>query len=97
MAEARKPATEPEASPPPSLPPDPDAYDSPRAAQARARGLAAPYIAGGDDPDLAATRRRERRYLRLLIAMVIVVVLAGFVLGIAANLLGVSGLLGGVD
>ena len=34
------------------LPPDPEAYDSPRAAQARARGLAAPYIAGGHDPDL---------------------------------------------
>ena len=81
----------------PQLPPDPDAYDSPRATQARARGLAAPYIAGGDDPDLAATRRRERRYLRLLIAMVIVVVLAGFVLGIVANLLGFAGLLGGVD
>jgi hypothetical protein len=36
---------------PQPLPPDPDAYDSPRAAQARARGLAAPYIAGGEDPD----------------------------------------------
>ena len=82
---------------PAQLPPDPDAYDSPRAAQARARGLAAPYIAGGEDPDLAATRRRERRYLRLLIAMVIVVVLAGFVLGIAANLLGFAGLVGGID
>jgi hypothetical protein len=97
MAEAREPATETEAPSPPSLPPDPDAYDSPRATQARARGLAAPYIAGGDDPDLAATRRRERRYLRLLIAMVVVVVLAGFVLGIVANLLGLAGLLGGVD
>jgi hypothetical protein len=97
MAEAHEPATATEASRPPSLPPDPDAYDSPRAAQARARGLAAPYIAGGEDPDLAATRRRERRYLRLLIAMIVVVVLAGFVLGIVANLLGLAGLLGGVD
>ena len=70
------------------LPPDPDAYDSPRATQARARGLAAPYIAGGEDPDLAATQRRERRYLGWLIAMVVVVVLAGFVLGIVARLLG---------
>ena len=82
---------------PPALPPDPDAYDSPRAVQARARGLAAPYIPGGEDPELPATQRRERRYRRLLIAMIVVVVLAGFVLGIVANLLGMSGLLGGED
>ena len=80
-----------------ALPPNPDAYDSPRAAQARARGLDAPYIAGGEDPDLEGTRRRERRYARLLIAMIVVVVLAGFVLGIVANLLGLSGFLGGFD
>jgi hypothetical protein len=79
------------------IPPDPEAYDSPRAVQARARGLAAPYIPGGEDPELPATQRRERRYRRLLIAMVLVVVLAGFVLGIVANLLGMSGLLGGED
>jgi hypothetical protein len=71
---------------PPRVPPDSDAYDAPRAVQARARGLAAPYIAGGEDPDMAATRRRERRYLRLLVAMVVVVVLAGFVLGAIAKL-----------
>ena len=70
------------------LPPDPDAYDAPRAAQARARGLAAPYIAGGEDPNPEAGRREERRNLRLLIAMVIVVILSGFVLGYVANLLG---------
>jgi hypothetical protein len=97
MAEAREPARATEATRPQSLPPDPDAYDSPRATQARARGLAAPYIAGGEDPDLAATRRRERRYVRLLLAMIVVVVLAGFVLGIVANLLGLAGLLGGVN
>ena len=79
------------------LPPDPDAYDSPRAVQARARGLAAPYIPGGDDPDLERTRRRERRYVRWLVLMIVVVVLAGFVLGIAANALGLPNLLGGVD
>ena len=73
---------------PSPVPPDPDAYDSPRAVQARARGLAAPYIAGGEDPDLATTRRREGRYLRLLLAMVVIVVLAGFVLGILAKLVG---------
>jgi hypothetical protein len=73
------------------LPPDPEAYDSPRAVQARARGLAAPYIPGGLDPDPDATRRQERRYLRLLIAMVIVLVLSGFVLGYIAILLGFTG------
>lgn len=73
---------------PPALPPDPAAYDSPRAVQARARGLAAPYIAGGLDPNADATRREERRYLRLLVAMIVVLVLSGFVLGYIANLLG---------
>lgn len=69
-------------------PPDPEAYDSPRATQARARGLAAPYIAGGEDPNPEETSRRERPYLLLLIAMTITVVLAGFVLGVIQNLLG---------
>jgi hypothetical protein len=77
-------ATLPSADPPP----DPDEYDSPRAAQARARGLAAPYIAGGTDPDIDTTRRQERRYVRLLMAMIIVIVLSGFVLGYIAKLLG---------
>ena len=70
------------------LPADPEAYDSPRAVQARARGLAAPYIAGGEDPDPDATRREERRYRIALVAMIVVVVLAGFVLGVIQNLLG---------
>lgn len=78
----------------PALPADPEAYDSPRATQARARGLAAPYIAGGTDPDPEAGRREERRYLRLLIAMIVTLVLSGFVLGFLANLLGFTGLLG---
>ena len=75
---------------PPSaeLPPDPDAYDSPRAVHARARGLAAPYIAGGEDPDPVTTGRQERRYLRWLIAMTVVIILSGFVLGVIAKLLG---------
>ena len=77
-----------------SLPADPDAYDSPRATQARARGLAAPYIAGGLDPDPEAGQREDRRYLRLLIIMVVVVILSGFVLGFLANALGFPGLLG---
>ena len=81
-----EPADEGQAREPAPVLPDPDAYDSPRAVQARARGLAAPYIAGGEDPDMAATKRRERRYVRLLVAMVVVVVLAGFVLGAIAKL-----------
>ena len=79
---------------PTSLPPDPEAYDSPRAVQARARGLSAPYIEGGLDPDLEATERQERRYVRLLIGMIVVVVLSGFVIGIVAKLLGFDFLLG---
>ena len=90
MAEPREPADQAQEPAPNQqpLPADPDAYDSPRATQARARGLAAPYIAGGLDPEIEATRRSERRYLRLLIAMIVVVVLSGFVLGYLAKLLG---------
>ncbi len=83
---AQTPATPETATP--ELPADPEAYDSPRATQARARGLAAPYIAGGEDPNPERTRRQERRYLILLVAMIVVVVLSGFVLGILQNLLG---------
>jgi hypothetical protein len=68
------------------LPPDPKAYDSPRAEHARARGLAAPYIAGGLDPDAESARREERHYLRILVAMVVAIVLGGFVLGFLASL-----------
>jgi hypothetical protein len=71
-----------------TLPPDPAAYDSPRAAQARARGLSTPYIPGGRDPDAEGARREERFYGRLLLAMVVIIVLSGFVLGIAATLAG---------
>jgi hypothetical protein len=74
------------------LPADPAAYDSERATHARARGLAAPYIAGGLDPDIEGTKRRERRDMRLLIAMIVIVILAGFVLGIIATMLGFPGL-----
>lgn len=41
---------------------------------ARRRGLASAYIPGGDDPEMAETRRRERRYFRLLIAMIVLIV-----------------------
>ena len=74
-------------TPPALLPPDPEAYDSPRAERARARGLAAPYIPGGRDPDPARARREERFYLRILVAMILVLVIGAFVLGIVENLI----------
>lgn len=72
----------------PALPPNPGAYDSERNQHARKRGLAAPYIAGGRDPDPAAGLAEERQLLRLLVAMVVGLILSGFVVGIAGALLG---------
>ena len=72
---------------PAQLPPDPEAYDSVRSQHARARGLAAPYIAGGRDPDPETGRREERFYGRLLLLMVVALVLGGFVIGIVLALL----------
>ena len=74
-----------------SLPPDPAAYDSPRAERARAKGLKAPYIAGGLDPDPATGRAEERRLGRLLVLMVAVIVSSGFVIGTIVALLGTMG------
>jgi len=79
--------TESRPTPAQPFPPDPDAYDEVRNEHARKRGLAAPYIAGGRDPDPEAGRAEERRYLRLLLIMVVVIVLSGFVLGILGNLI----------
>jgi hypothetical protein len=73
------------------LPPDPTAYDSPRATRARQKGLKAPYIAGGDDPDPAAGRAEERRLGRLLVVMIVTIVASGFVIGTLVALLGPSG------
>lgn len=73
------------------LPPDPEAYDSVRAQHARARGLAAPYIAGGRDPDPEGGRREERLYGRLLVIMVVALVLGGFVIGTVLALLQANG------
>ncbi len=53
-----------------------------RSQHARARGLAAPYIRGGGDPDPEQGRREERFYLRLLIAMVAAIVLGGFAISL---------------
>jgi hypothetical protein len=76
-------------------PADPTAYDTERNAAARARGLAAPYIPGGRDPDQERADREDRRYLRILVVFVVAIVLAGFVFGILAALLGLDGLVGG--
>jgi hypothetical protein len=68
------------------LPPDPVAYDSARAQIARAKGLPAPYIPGGRDPDPAAGLAEERHYGKLLLAMVLALMFGGFVIGIAIAL-----------
>jgi hypothetical protein len=82
-------APAPEADAPPvSLPPDPAAYDSPRNAAARARGLPYPYIPGGDDPDPVTGLEEERHYGRLLLIMVGVIVFGGFILGIIGMIVG---------
>ncbi len=62
-----------------------------RAASARARGLSAPYVPGGRDPDPESGLREDRFYGRLLVLMVAIIVLGGFVLGIIATLLSLSG------
>ena len=64
------------------LPPDPTAYDSPRNAIARDKGLEAPYIVGGEDPDPAVGLAEERKLLRWLLWMVAALVFGGFILGI---------------
>jgi len=73
------------------LPPDPAAYDSPRAVRARAKGLDAPYIAGGSDPDPARGIAEERRFGRLLIGMVVVIIASGFIIGTVLALAGFGG------
>ncbi len=55
---------------------------------ARARGLSSAYIPGGNDPDLERTRRREARYVRLLIAMVVLIVGSGLIVSLVGLALG---------
>lgn len=83
--------TEIEPERPSTLPPDPVAFDHPRAVRAREKGLQAPYIAGGNDPDPAAGLAEERRYVRLLVAMAVAIVVAGFVIGTVIALIGPAG------
>jgi hypothetical protein len=85
------PKSEPAPAPAPpaaSLPPDPAAYDSERAVHARARGLDAPYIAGGVDPDPVKGLEEERHYGRLLVLMIAIIVIGGFVLGFIGLIVG---------
>ena len=72
---------------PGALPPDPAEYDSARAQIARAKGLQAPYIAGGEDPDPEAGLQEERHYGKLLLWMVLALMFGGFVIGIALTLM----------
>ncbi len=83
--------TETEPTPSPTLPPDPAAYDAPRAVRARQKGLQAPYIAGGDDPGPAAGLAEDRRYVRLLLGMAIAIIASGFVIGTVIALVGPAG------
>ena len=83
--------TETEPTPSQTLPPDPVAYDSPRAVRARQKGLQAPYIAGGDDPDPAAGLAEDRRLVRLLLGMAIAIVASGFIIGTVIALIGPAG------
>jgi hypothetical protein len=78
-------------SQPAAPPPDPVRYDSPRAARARAKGLDAPYIAGGEDPDPGPALAEERRLGRLLVAMVVTILASGFVIGTIIALAGPTG------
>lgn len=71
--------------------PDPARYDSPRAVRARAKGLKSPYITGGEDPDPAAGLEVDRRYGRLLVAMVVIIVASGFIIGTIIALVGPAG------
>ncbi len=59
--------------------------------RARAKGLQAPYIAGGEDPDPAAGIAEERRYVRLLVAMAVAIIASGFIIGTVIALIGPAG------
>jgi hypothetical protein len=75
---------------PGSVPPDREAYDSPRAQRAREKGLPGPYITGGDAPDEPEARAEERRLWRWLVVMVVVIVASGFVVGAIVAIFGAA-------
>lgn len=72
---------------PEPLPPDPAKYDEVRNEHARRRGLKAPYIAGGDDPELDEALARERPYVRILLIMVALIIFLAFFLGFLGAIL----------
>jgi hypothetical protein len=72
--------------PRPNLPPVTE-----RDLAARARGLSSAYIPGGNDPDIERTRRREARYIRLLIAMILLIVGSGLVASLVGLATGAGG------
>lgn len=74
---------------PEPLPPDPAKYDEVRNEHARKRGLDAPYIAGGDDPQLGESLASERPYVRILIAMIALIIFLGFFLGFLGAIIAV--------
>ena len=76
------------ASTPTPLPPDPGAVRRAAQRDARRKGLEQPYIAGGEDPEIEETLRRERPYVQILIWMVVVIIAMGFVLGFIGAILG---------
>jgi len=91
-------------TPPPTTPAQHDrAMDDPRQPRrdlppvterdlaARARGLSSAYIPGGDDPDIERTRRREARYVRLLVAMVVLIVGSGLIVSLIGLAPGAGG------
>jgi hypothetical protein len=70
-------------------PPGPDhepGFDERRNVIARAKGLPGEIIEGGEDPNPAEGLREERTYGRWLVAMVVALILFGFVVGLAIAL-----------
>ncbi len=61
-----------------NAPAEPQREPEPR----RPRGLSAPYVPGGRDPEPDGGKRDERFYGGLLILMVAAIVLAGFLVSI---------------
>jgi hypothetical protein len=57
---------------------------------AEQRGLTSPYPPGGADPAPEAGRREERFYLRLLVAMVLLIVLGGLAISVIGLVVGFS-------
>jgi hypothetical protein len=76
---------------PPDDPAEPTPEPTERDLAARARGLSAPYLPGGRDPDPEATQRQERRYLLALIGMVALIVGTSIVLTIIGIMAGAFG------